>query len=383
MPEKLPPLRLTGALTLREGAMCQRTVAIAGGRISSGPYPAVDLEGYLVLPGIIDLGVEGLARHRAFLPLPDALRAAGREMAVAGVTTGCLVQDWGWEGPNSTPDAAKAAAEALLHLRKARGVRLHLRVETGLIDRLDMLEHLAERGALAMVSFTSHLPRLMAHAETDPAGFAHWASACGHDPAALLEQLRLAHKRRREVPRRLCRLAECFDRSGVIYGSLGDPDGETREMYSILGAKICADPASPAAAGVAKAVGDPTVLPAPRFAAPEEAHGARALLQRGKCQAIYSGGYPASLARIALRLAEDGQCSLPRAWELISSAPAQILRLPERGEIAPGKRADLVVIHAATQQVEATINKGRVTYLGGGAAERFVAASETLRIAAE
>ena len=70
MDRTLPPLRLAGATVLRDGTMQDRTVAIAGGRIDAGPFPAVDLTGYYILPGIIDLHGDAFERHIA--PRPNA-----------------------------------------------------------------------------------------------------------------------------------------------------------------------------------------------------------------------------------------------------------------------------------------------------------------------
>ena len=65
-----PPssLRLTGATVLRDGALQQRSVAFEDGRISKGPLPEVDLSGYLVLPGIVDLHGSAFERHLAPRP---------------------------------------------------------------------------------------------------------------------------------------------------------------------------------------------------------------------------------------------------------------------------------------------------------------------------
>lgn len=56
---------------------------------------------------------------------------------------------------------------------------------------------------------------------------------------------------------------------------------------------------------------------------------------------------------------------------MISTKPAEILRLTDRGVIDYGRRADLVVINKETRVVEATICAGRLTYVAGGAAQRF------------
>ena len=88
MQDRLPPLRLTGAMTLRDGVMQQRTVAVAEGRIAAGPFPAIDLTGYYVLPGIIDLHGDAFERHiapRPTAPFPalTGLRGADRDAAAA------------------------------------------------------------------------------------------------------------------------------------------------------------------------------------------------------------------------------------------------------------------------------------------------------------
>jgi alpha-D-ribose 1-methylphosphonate 5-triphosphate diphosphatase len=54
----------------------------------------------------------------------------------------------------------------------------------------------------------------------------------------------------------------------------------------------------------------------------------------------------------------------------------------DRGEIAPGLRADLVAVNRATRAVEMTIAGGRLAHLSGPAAARFCGRVET-RMAAE
>ena len=68
---------------------------------------------------------------------------------------------------------------------------------------------------------------------------------------------------------------------------------------------------------------------------------------------------------------------------MISSRPAEILRMPDRGVLDFGRRADVTVVNAATRQVEATISGGRLTYLAGEAGRRFMAGQQPLRLAAE
>lgn len=386
-------LRLTGALTLREGALQARSVAIHGGRISKGPFPAVDLEGYLVLPGIVDLHGDAFERHlaprpRADFPLETALRATDREAAANGVTTAWLAHGWSWEGGRRGPDQAELFLAALERYRPRAqtDLRVQLRCETHTVDTADRLIAAVRRHRVDYVVFNNHLGEALTLAESDPEGLALWARQIGRRADEHLAAVHAARAQAREVPRYLCRLAEAFDTLGVHYGSHDDPDGETRETFSMIGAKICEFPLRRSAAALARAVGDPVLMGAPNVVRGGSQAGnvaARDLIRAGLCDALVSDYHYPSLSEAAFRLVDEGVMELPAAWALISERPAEILRLVDRGRIDYGRRADLVIVHAATRAVEATITAGRLTHLTGEAAARFLAAGGAMALAAE
>jgi alpha-D-ribose 1-methylphosphonate 5-triphosphate diphosphatase len=99
---------------------------------------------------------------------------------------------------------------------------------------------------------------------------------------------------------------------------------------------------------------------------------AEALIAEGLCDALVSDYYYPALAQAAWRLADAGTLSFAAAWEAVSTEPARIAGLRDRGRLAPGSRADLVVVDPATRAVEATIAGGRMAHLSGGAAQRFM-----------
>ena len=70
--------------------------------------------------------------------------------------------------------------------------------------------------------------------------------------------------------------------------------------------------------------------------------------------------------------------TLPQAWAMISDTPARILRMPDRGRLDPGRRADLTVIHAQSRAIEMTISGGRITHLAGEAAHRLAGCAPAL-----
>lgn len=354
----LPPIRLTGADVLRDGQLQCRSVAIAEGRITRGPLPEIDLSGYLVLPGLIDLHAGGPE------PEPTDLAAAG-----AGVTTACLTLDWRW--PNGPDDAAAVEARlrraAAHRLAMHTDLRLHLDVEMHLFDEAAPLVEAVRRNRISLVTFTNGLNAALEAADA-PGHFDSYARDLGHDPADFADRISATERRRNELPRHLCSLAEAFDEFGVIYGTRADPDGEVRERHSMIGARLAMFPASRRAAAAARAMMCPVVLSAPAVLA-----GAlhAVLAADGLVTALASAGRPQDLPAAVFALADRGVMSLPRAWGLVSSGPAEILRLPDRGRIEPGCRADLAIVHAETRRVEATISRGRLIHAEGGAARLF------------
>jgi alpha-D-ribose 1-methylphosphonate 5-triphosphate diphosphatase len=370
-PAALPPLRLTGALVLRDGVLRARSVALSGGRIVRGPLPEVALPGCLILPGIVDL-------HAA----RGADRAgAGRAAATAGVTTGWVAQGWSWEGGPASPDAAEAEMVRLRRARAAIDLRLLLCVETHLVGEDERLIALVARHGIGQVAFRDSLTGMLELAAAEPRRFAARAARAGRSPEEMTTAMREARARSREVPRHLCRLAEAFDAMGVVYGSLGDPDAETREMYSMIGARVAVFPSSRRVAAAARAMGDPVVLSAGDVAA--ERVTAIDLVREGRCTALASGRGWETMAAAVWRLVDRRICDLPRAWALVSAGPAEIARLTDRGRLDPGRRADLVVIREATRQVEATVSAGRLAFASGEAGARLREAAGAQALAAE
>ncbi|EAQ04729.1 alkylphosphonate utilization protein PhnM, putative [Pseudooceanicola batsensis HTCC2597] len=389
----LPALRFTGAEILRDGEMQSRSIAIAGGRITRGPLPEVDLSGYLVLPGIVDLHGDAFERHiapRAAAPfdISTGLRSTDREAAANGITTAYLAQSWSWEGGRRGPEQAVRMMQALARYRAQAltDLRLQIRCETHTVGTADRLLSAIETYGIDYVIFNDHLDQADHMAACNPEELAAWAASAGRTAQEHLAVIREAHRQKHLVPRYLCRLAERFDELGVIYGSHDDPDGETREMFSMIGAKICEFPTARSAAALARAVGDPVLMGAPNIVRGGSQSGniaAEDLVRTDLCQALVSDYYYPALHLAAFHLADEDILPLPRAWEMISETPARILRLPDRGRLDPGRRADLVVVNAATRAIEATIAGGRITHLAGEAAHRFALASLGNALAAE
>ena len=382
MTNTMPDLRLTGADILRDGQLQRRSISFAQGRITRGPLPEVDLSGYLVLPGIIDLHGDGFERHMAPRPSAPFPMAAGfasfdREAAAHGVTTPYLAQGWSWEGGARGPDHAEAflAALDLYRPRALTDVRVQIRAETHLVHETARLIAAVKRFGVGYVVFNDHLAEGLHMARLAPTDFAVWARKVGKTAEEMAHAIEEAELLAKLVPRSLCTLAEAFDAMGVVYGSHDDPDGETRERYGMIGARVAEFPLSRRAAVAAHAMNSPVIMGAPNVVRGKSQAGnvsAQMLVSDGLCDALVSDYHIPALPLAVWTLVDQGVASLPQAWAMVSSNPAGILRMLDRGRLDPGMRADMVVVNEATREIEATIAGGRLIYLAGEAAHRFM-----------
>lgn len=372
----LPAIRLTGATILRDAELRQRSVAIQHGRISKGPLPGVDMQGYLILPGIVDL---------LFVPpkggeAGSRLRRVMLTAALSGITTAWVTPHWSWDGSNIAPPAAEALLR-LLRPHAAPDLRPALRVESHRTDTTDDVVQLAQRMRIELAWFESEFARLQDLQRHAPPAFAEAARRLGMATSALDQAMDQASLRRREVPRHLCRLAETFEEIGARYGSIGDAGGTMRETHSMIGARLAACPAAHSAAAAARAMGDPVLLSA------ASADMSRDLWRSGLGDALVSDGAPQMMVPLALSLAGSDLADLPRIWPRLSQRPAEIMGLADRGRLDHGCRADMVIVSRDSGKVEATICAGRLTHLSGQAASRFAQAlslgRDDLQVAAE
>ncbi|MEO1457525.1 MAG: amidohydrolase family protein, partial [Pseudomonadota bacterium] len=89
------------------------------------------------------------------------------------------------------------------------------------------------------------------------------------------------------------------------------------------------------------------------------------MVEAGLCDILASDYfYPAMLAAVA-RLHDERRAPLPALWSLVSAGPAAASGLTDRGMLAPGRRADLVLIdwpEGAVPAVKLTLSAGRTAY---------------------
>ncbi|WP_137699857.1 alpha-D-ribose 1-methylphosphonate 5-triphosphate diphosphatase [Marimonas lutisalis] len=378
-------LRLTGAQVLWPEGMGEGDLALAAGVIApQADARAVDLSGYTVLPGIVDIHGDGFERHvaprrGAMKDMAGGLEACAAELAANGITTAVLAQFFSWEGGLRGPDFARDMLDALAAMRDRveSDLRVQLRLETHLLDDYDAFEALVAAHDVDYVVFNDHLPHDRLAAGRKPARLAGTALKSRRSPEALLALMQEMHARREEVPGAVAALADRLAARGVRLGSHDDHTAGDRAAWRARGAGISEFPETAEAAEAARTGGDGIVLGAPNVMRGGSHKGnasALDLIAMGLCDALASDYHYPSLWRAALFLEQAGVVDLAGAWALVSEGPARLLGLEDRGTLAPGKRADFVVLERDSGRLVATFAGGRVAWMAGDVAGRFLGA---------
>ena len=359
------------------------TLSIADGIVVDGPVGrAVDLSGYLVLPGIIDLHGDGFERHLA--PRRGAMKqrdqgviAVEAELAANGITTAIMAQFFSWEGGLRSPDYAADVFAAISKVRADLVTDLipQLRFETHMLEEYADLPARIARWQVPYVVFNDHLPHDRLAAGKRPPRLTGQALKAGRNPERHLEMLMDLHARGDEVPAALDQLCAILQANGVRMGSHDDRSAAQRAQWHRRGAHIAEFPETQEAAEAARAAGDRIILGAPNVVRGGSHKGnisAVDLVTMGLCDALASDYHYPSPRRAALLLAQSGVVDLAAAWGLVSSGPARVLGLSDRGQLAPGLRADLVVLEADSHRVVATMSGGRFSYMSGDVVGQFL-----------
>ncbi|AUQ71247.1 alpha-D-ribose 1-methylphosphonate 5-triphosphate diphosphatase [Phaeobacter inhibens] len=376
-------LTLTGADVLRPDGMERGgALTFAGGEIQTARAGrAIDLSGYRILPGIVDLHGDGFERHLAprrgaMKQMGEGVIAAEAELAANGITTAVLAQFYSWEGGLRGPEFADQVFEGIKAARPRVVTDLipQLRFEIHLLDAYDDLPSQIAQWQVPYVVFNDHLPHDRLAQGKKPPRLTGQALKAGRNPDVHWQMLKDMHARRPEVPAALDKLAATLGAAGICLGSHDDHGAGDRITWRNRGARISEFPETMEAAEAAKAAGDAVILGSPNVVRGGSHKGnasALDLIAMGLCDALASDYHYPSPRRAALMLERSGLLDLAGAWRLVSEGPAQILGLEDRGRLAAGLRADLVILDA-NGQIAATFSGGRVSYMSGDVAARFL-----------
>ncbi len=345
---------VSGNLSVQDG----RIHAIESG--ATAVPGAIDLEGDYLLPGLVEIHTDNFERH--LMPRPKvqwaeapALLAHDAEVAAAGITT---VFDALGVG-DADPDSLRGSTwhEVLRTLDHCAGQdllradhHLHVRCELPAPNTLELFEPFRRHPRLSLVSLMDHTPgqrqwENLEHARIYYTGKKGWSQQKFEQQVALAAQLQATYAQ----PHRAWFVDFCATHR-IALASHDDTTLAHVEQAHAEGASMSEFPTTVLAARAANERGMLNVMGGPNVVRGGSHSGnvaAAELARLGLLDILSSDYVPGSLLSAVVRLVDDGLADLPRAVAMVSLNPARATGMDDRGEIAFGKRADLVQVRLA------------------------------------
>ena len=359
MTEKL----LTNArIVLADRVIEGGTLAVRGGVIAdisegaSAAPAALDCEGDLLLPGLIELHTDNLERHimprpEAYWPADAAVMGHDREIAAAGITTVFNALCVGEVHSRSMRVQLLNEMSDAIEAQMASGALkvdhyFHWRCEISFGGMLELLEPLLDYPRLRLLSVMDHTPGQRQF--TDLASYrAYYQGKYRMTEEELQEFIdqRVAEQKLYSAKNRAAVVAHGRER-GIRLASHDDATPGHVEEALADGMVIAEFPTTVEAATASHSAGLAVLMGAPNVVRGKSHTGnvsARQLGGLGVLDILSSDYVPGSLLYGALLLeSEEAGITLPQAVATVTRNPARAVGLEDRGEIALGLRADLV-----------------------------------------
>lgn len=319
----------------------------------------IDAAGALVLPGIIDLHGDAFERclmPRTGVPIDVGIALADNDaqLLAAGITTSYLSATDSWEPGLRSRQTLRQLITGLDRRRGGPDVLLHVRHERCATDDIEELVNWIDSGAVGLLSYNDHTlgagrvggkPYSPAEDGLAPVGSTQ-VQRSGIDAAALRRLQADAADRRQLGAEQELALASAAKQAGCVTASHDADSPEHLERDRELGVAIAEFPLTIELADRYRADGVPVL-----FGAPNLVRGGSHIGNLSVADALRAGvgdllcsdyHYPSLLQ--APFVAADGLRTFGRAWDLVSAGPAEALGLRNRGRLADGARADIIVV---------------------------------------
>ncbi|MEQ3709173.1 MAG: alpha-D-ribose 1-methylphosphonate 5-triphosphate diphosphatase [Tateyamaria sp.] len=391
-----------GATVYLPGEIAETNVTIADGLIAEiGEAPqgeVIDARGLILAPALIDVHGDAFERQvmprpGVYFPMETAVLETDRQLAANGIATTYHSITLSFEPGLRSVDRGREMMQTIRDLAPRLLVenRIQLRWETFAFEALETIDWALDAPLSPSLAFNDHLSMSMRSFDTkiQDRQFEHspdYALADPHDPRlatvrhekhaaraglAIDDYMALIERvwaRRSDVPGAMQTLAGKARAKGVPMLSHDDTQVETRQHYRAMGVTVAEFPMTMAPIEDARANGDTIIFGAPNAVRGGSHIGSLAagdMVEEGLCDVLASDYYyPAMLAAVD-RLDREKRADRSTLWSLVSTGSARAMQLDDRGEIAVGQRADLVLVDwpdGQTPAVQGTWVAGRPAY---------------------
>lgn len=360
------------SITFRNGRIVladevlQGSVQVERGRISAvdsgnGHGAAgYDLEGDYLIPGLVEIHTDNFERH--LMPRPKvhwaelpALLAHDAEIAAAGITTVFDALGVGEADPESLRGSAWDGVLRTLDTCTAQDLlradhHLHVRCELPAPNTIELFEPFHEHPRLSLISLMDHTPGQRQWEDIQQARV-YYVGKKGWSQEKFEHQVERAAELQAQYAQPHRAYFVDYSRAhGIALASHDDTTTEHVQQAHAEGASMSEFPTTVAAARTAHELGLLTVMGGPNVVRGGSHSGnvaASELARHGLLDILSSDYVPGSLLSGVMRLVDDELMRLPQAMATVTRNPARATGLHDRGEIAPGLRADLVQVRLA------------------------------------
>lgn len=344
---------IDGAVQIKDG----RIVDVSD-RPSNIPG-AENMDGDYLMPGLVELHTDNLEKHltprpKTRWPATAAVVAHDNQVASAGITTvfdAISVGDVtdGSERIERLIESVTALEHALEHQLLRADHKLHLRCETSYGGLVEALDNLVDLPLVKMLSVMDHTPGQRQFVSLD-AYYTYYQGKYGMSD----EEMRtfIASRKRDSELYSVKHRRHVVDLAHAKNLALASHDDATVEHVAeaVQDKMTVAEfPTTLEAARASHEAGLGVMMGGPNLVRGGSHSGnvaAGDLAKNGYLDIISSDYVPHSLLHGAMKLFDDfAGYDLPRAIRTVSLNPATQVGLTDRGEIAVGKRGDLIRVH--------------------------------------
>ncbi|ABE41052.1 Phosphonate metabolism PhnM [Rhodopseudomonas palustris BisB5] len=342
-------------------------IAMENGRIAEigetgVPAGSLDMGGDLVIPGLIELHTDHLEAH--YMPRPKvqwnpiaAVVSYDSQLATCGITTVLdSLRVWREEGAEDVDGQAGVLAEAISAARDANLLRtehfLHLRCEIPMPNVVAEAKELIGRPDVRLMSLMDHTPGQRQFRDEEKLRDYYRGKGAGMTDAELDAMFaRRLYCKETYAEANMRAIVALAHQHEIPLASHDDTTDENvvdaiRDRVAVAEFPTTIEAARGLhAAGIDILMGAPNVV---RGGSHSGNIAAIDLAREGLLDILSSDYIPSSLLMAALQLPLRAPAiDLAAAVRTVTKAPAEAVGLPDRGEIAVGKRADLIRVHVA------------------------------------
>lgn len=370
--------------TLEHGSIRLEDGVIAEIIEGTAPQDVPALHGLTVIPGLIDLHGDMLERDveprpSARFPTEMGLLELDKRYAGTGITTAFAAISFAWRSNDvRSQESATEMIETLNRMNSETLVDMyvHARFEVTNPDTAPILKDLLERNQVQLVSIMDHTPGQGQYKDVDRYlnFMQRWLGTdlddLGEYKDRIIERMKAnieaaaEQSRDWDIVADVVKVATAY---GVPVASHDDDTYEKVARQAAMGVTISEFPVTVDAARAAHEHGMKVIMGAPnayRGVSTSSNLSAMDAIHAGLVDVLATDYYPAAILHTVFKLARDGVMPLHESVKLGSTNAADAMGMTDRGRIAVGASADLVLLHENGEypRVRGTIRQGIPIY---------------------